>query len=353
MRSIVSKFGGSSTANAECFENILNIVKDNPARRCIVLSAPGVDGRHGEKVTGLLETLRKRKARGQPVDMLLKGIVDRFEGIARALGVAGFAEIAEAEIRAALTGSRARLLSRGEALCARLFSMWSGIAFVDAAQVIAFTTDGALDERETARRIRRATEAEDRVVIPGFYGSDPHGRIVTFPRNGSDITGALVAAATGAALYENWSDVPGLMTADPVIVPNAKLIPQVGYRQMRMLARAGAQVLHPACLDPVAMAGIPTRLRCTFDPDSFGTLIDERFSRIAPCVAAQRSARLPDESGVAACACVMGLDPREHAGAIESVRPLAHTATEECLRCYVPPERLKAAVQTLHDIVTA
>ena len=88
--------------------------------------------------------------------------------------------------------------------------------------------------------------------------------------------------------------MPGLMTADPAVVPDARLIPHIGYRQMRALSRAGAQVLHPDCLDPVAMAGIPTRLRDTAHPDSFGTLIDERCERVIPCIAGQPVAYLPD-----------------------------------------------------------
>ena len=103
--------------------------------------------------------------------------------------------------------------------------------------------------------------------------NDPLGRIVTFPRNGSDITGALVAAGIGAALYENWTDVPGLMTGDPDTDPEARVIPEIRYADMRKISRSGARVLHPDCLDAVEAAGIPTRIRCTLRPDLPGTLI--------------------------------------------------------------------------------
>lgn len=283
MPTLVSKFGGSSTANADCFRQVLKIVRASPARRCLVLSAPGTDGRHREKVTELLAGCW-RDGSSRAVD----AAVERFGEIADALGVTGFRKEARREIESALKTSEAATVSRGEALCARLFSLYSGIPTVDAAELVRFDEGGALDMPATAAGFIALSRRFERVIVPGFYGSDPSGAIRLFPRNGSDITGALAAAGMGAGLYENWTDVPGLMTADPDIVPQAQLIPQVSYRQMRALSRAGARVLHPACLDPVAMAGIPTRLRPTMRPDQFGTLIDDRAEGIAPCIAAKR-----------------------------------------------------------------
>ena len=274
---VVSKFGGSSTASAARFRQVLDIVRASPDRRCVVLSAPGIDAAHREKVTAMLEACwqnRHAKRVGE--------IAGRFAEIAGELGVTGFYETAKDVIERALQTSRDRLISRGEYLCAKLFSLYSGMEMVDAAGVVRFDGQGRLLYGKTLENFARLAEKRGPVVVPGFYGADARGRIRLFPKNGSDITGALAAAGMGAELYENWTDVPGLMTADPAIVPQAQLIRQVSYRQMRALSRAGAQVLHPACLDPVALSGIPTRLRNTMDPASFGTLIDERVETVAP-----------------------------------------------------------------------
>ena len=282
MPTLVSKFGGSSTANADCFRQVWRIVRASPARRCVVLSAPGTDARRREKVTALLEKAwRDRDARS------VDAACARFGEIAETLGVSGFAEEARREIEGALGRSEAATVSRGEYLCARLFSRCTGVPMADAAEVVRFDADGRLDAPATAAGFIALSRKFERVVVPGFYGADPSGSLRLFPRNGSDITGALAAAGMGAGLYENWTDVPGLMTADPAVVPEARLIPQISYRQMRALARAGARVLHPACLDPVAMAGIPTRLRCTMRPAQFGTLIDDRSEAVVPCLAAK------------------------------------------------------------------
>ena len=254
---IACKFGGTSTANADMFKRIRAILASDPDRRYVVLSAPGRDGTR-EKVT----------------DMLYKGdiagVAGRFAAMARDLNVEmDF----ETELRRAARESEAALLSRGEYLCARLFSRWIGIPFVDAADVIRFDAHGRPDAPGTRAALRRMAARFPRAVIPGFYGSDPHRRVVIFPRNGSDITGALVAAGVGASLYENWTDVPGLMTGDPEKDPEARVIPEITYADMRRASRSGARVLHPDCLDAVEAAGIPTRIRCTMRPDLPGTLI--------------------------------------------------------------------------------
>lgn len=254
---IACKFGGTSTANADMFKRIDGILKADGERRYVVLSAPGRDGTC-EKVTNMLYA-------GD-----IDGAARRFEAMGRDLGVdMDFVT----EFRRAAVQSDAALVSRGEYLCAKLFSAWRGIPFVDAAKLICFDIRGRLDAPRTNASLKRMAALIPRAVIPGFYGSDPLGRIVTFPRNGSDITGALVAAGIGAALYENWTDVPGLMTGDPDTDPEARVIPEIRYADMRKLSQGGAQVLHPDCLDAVEAAGIPTRIRCTLRPDLPGTLI--------------------------------------------------------------------------------
>lgn len=260
MSVIVCKFGGTSTADAEMFKRIHAIIKEDPRRRYAVLSAPGkING--GEKVTDLLYAAWRTRSP--------EAAVGRFEAIARELGVnMDF----RTSIERALKRSEAETVSRGEYLCAKLFSKWSGIPFADAAELIFFDEGGKIDRDRTLRAIREMSKRLERAVIPGFYGSGPGGEIVTFPRNGSDITGALLAAGVGASLYENWTDVPGLMTGDPAADPGAKLIDAIRCDELRRMP-GNPRVLHPDSLDAVQAAGIPTRIRCTMTPELPGTLV--------------------------------------------------------------------------------
>ena len=351
---IAAKFGGSSAADAAGFRRISRIVSQSDQRRIIVLSAPGSAEGQEEKMTELLERCWQRHRRGLPAIDLVERAARRYDGIARELGLPSVRGAVRREIRRALRAGEADVLSRGESLCAALFSRYTGIPVLDAAQLIAFDENGEPDEPRTLRRIERAARENDRFILPGFYGAMPDGSIATFPRNGSDISGALAAAGANAALYENWTDVPGLMTADPGIVPGARLIPQISYRQMRRLARAGAQVLHPECLDPVASAGIPTRLRSTLRPECFGTLIDDRCGGTVPCVAVRTLSEEEDvqegflRSAGVACATAFGLDAPRVAAAAEAVRPLRVSEERDEARFYVPAECAQAAVRRLH-----
>ena len=268
MDKIVCKFGGSSAASAEGFRRIKAILNENPARRYVVLSAPGaLDGM--PKVTDLLEQAWREGAGGPAAE----AVTARFREIRAGLGLSPGDEAVRNTLTSAARISRAHLLSRGEYLCARLFADYAGLPFVDAAHFVCFDGRGTLDVQRSITRLSVVPSMYLRAVAPGFYGSDPSGRIVTLPRNGSDITGALLAAAVQATLYENWTDVPGLMTADPSRDPDARLIPVIDYPEMRAFARNGARVLHPDCLAPVEQAGIPTRLKYTLQPEAPGTLI--------------------------------------------------------------------------------
>ena len=349
---LACKFGGSSTADAERFRQIKAILDSDPSRRCAVLSAPGTDEAHPDKVTALLSscwrTRRDRRARKKAVDAVAR----RFDEIASELDIEGFYDVAKDEIDAALRDSEAQALSRGEYLCALLFSRYSGIPMADAADVIAFDEGGGVNMERTLGALIALSRTRDRVVLPGFYGAEPSGRVRVFPRNGSDITGALAAVGLGATVYENWTDVPGLMTADPAIVPGARRIDRVGYAQMRALSRAGAQVLHPACLDPVERAGIPTRLRCTMEPDGPGTLIDGRVAEIAPCLAGKREAALPvrarGEDAVASCVSVFGFPFRRVLAEAELLGPIVVEPASDCARVYVEPQAYEMALRALH-----
>ena len=118
-----------------------------------------------------------------------------------------------------------------------------------------------------------------RVVIPGFYGAMPDGSVKTFTRGGSDITGALAAAALDADVYENWTDVSGFLVADPRIIDNPEVIETITYRELRELSYMGANVLHEDAIFPVRKEGIPINIRNTNRPEEKGTLIVESTCR--------------------------------------------------------------------------
>ncbi len=350
MRNIVCKFGGSSTASAVHLRKILRIVQANPARRCIVLSAPGADGAHCERVTTLLEECWNKRNDPIALPEVVSRVESRFSELSKALSLPAMDEEAREEIMNSISISRPHLLSRGEYLCARLFSRFSGIPFIDAAKLIAFDGNGKYDERSTEHRFRDIPERFDRVVMPGFYGADALGEIHIFPRNGSDISGALAAVGWNAGLYENWTDVDGLLTADPAIVSKARLIPQVSYSQMRALSRAGARVLHPDCLDPVSMAGIPTRLRNTMNPDCFGTLIDDHMTNDVPCIAGTLRAALP--GSLATCVariCVFGVAGAKTLETAAALKPIRTVYDGRSMQIFVEARKYEDSVRWLHQ----
>jgi aspartate kinase len=163
--------------------------------------------------------------------------------------------------------------SRGEYLNGILLADYLGWAFVDAAKGIFFDEEGKLDTEKTNQTLGKLLAQHPYAVVPGFYGCDSHGNVKTFSRGGSDITGAIVARAANADLYENWTDVSGCLMADPRIVRNPEPIRYVTYRELRELSYMGASVLHEDAIFPVRVAGIPTNIRNTNDPTAPGTVI--------------------------------------------------------------------------------
>ena len=154
-----------------------------------------------------------------------------------------------------------------------------GIEFIDAAEIIFFDEEGNFDDKKTDEAVAKRLENLERAVIPGFYGSGPDGKIRTFSRGGSDITGSIVAKAVHADMYENWTDVSGFLIADPRIIPNPKAIDVITYRELRELSYMGATVLHEDAIFPVRKEGIPINIRNTNSPEDKGTLIVEDTCR--------------------------------------------------------------------------
>ncbi|MBN2049921.1 MAG: aspartate kinase, partial [Spirochaetales bacterium] len=199
---------------------------------------------------------------------------ERFTGIAQdlACGIDIGSLLDEVEDTLAKGGSRDYAGSRGEYLSARIITDYLGAAFVEAGDGILFTEDGGVDP-ETYHRFHALLLGEGLFVIPGFYGTGADGKVKIFSRGGSDITGALVARASGSHVYENWTDVSGLLMADPRIIDHPAPVPEVTYREIRELAAMGANVFHEEAMIPVRDAGIPINIKNTNDPDHPGTRI--------------------------------------------------------------------------------
>lgn len=271
----VAKFGGTSLADAVQIAKVKKIIEADPARRYVVPSAPGKSERYDIKVTDLLYALEKAIAEGEDYRPYYEQLYTRFTDIKRDLAlqtdIEGELERVLCDLQQGAGMDYAA--SRGEYLNGKLIADYLGYAFVDAAEVIRFDKRGKYDERTTEKLLSERLEALERAVIPGFYGGMPNGAIKTFSRGGSDVTGAIVAAAVRADLYENWTDVSGFYMADPRIVKHAKQVETITYRELRELSYMGAAVLHEDSIFPVYKYAIPINVRNTNEPSAPGTMI--------------------------------------------------------------------------------
>lgn len=271
----VSKFGGSSLADAGQFAKVREILLSNPSRRYVVPSAPGKRAANDEKITDMLYECHRLAQAGEDFSALFERIADRYRSIADSLSLDVPLEELFRTVRAGIEKSERPdyAASRGEYLNGILLSAYLGWDFIDAADGILFDADGKLDQNATQDALSALLREHEYAVVPGFYGSMPDGTVHTFSRGGSDISGAIVARAAHADLYENWTDVNGCLMADPRIVRDPKPIRHVTYRELRELSYMGASVLHEEAIFPVRMAGIPTNIRNTNAPEEPGTLI--------------------------------------------------------------------------------
>ncbi|HSQ43263.1 MAG TPA: aspartate kinase [Fibrobacteraceae bacterium] len=274
---IVCKFGGSSVASAAQFQKVKDII-DADERRCIVVvSAPGKRHSKETKLTDLLYSTHDLALKELDFSGPWNLIRERYLELVRDLGlrsnVSSDLDFLAQQLRDSPQDvSVDYLVSRGEFLCARIMAEYLGASFVDAYPMIQF--DGVHRVfPESYRVIAQKLEGPGLFVVPGFYGADGHGVVKTFSRGGSDITGAILANACNAVLYENWTDVSGLLVADPRIVPNSLPMERVSYPEIRELAYAGASVLHDEAIAPCRDKNIPIQIRNTNRPQDAGTLI--------------------------------------------------------------------------------
>jgi aspartate kinase len=272
---IVCKFGGTSLADADQIRKSAAIVLADKQRKYVVVSAPGKRNSADKKITDLLYLCHSLVQQGLNSAFAFDIIRERYMSIADKLNIPDmFDWLRDVQVEIALGAERDWVASRGEYLNARLIAKYLGGTFVDAGDLIVFGAEGRIRTSETYARIAaKLTSVEGIAVIPGFYGRDLSGKIRCFSRGGSDITGAIVARAVYAKVYENWTDVSGLLMADPRLIQNPKPIAEVTYREQRELSYMGATVLHDEAVFPVREAGIPIHIRNTNDPAAPGTKI--------------------------------------------------------------------------------
>ena len=276
----VAKFGGSSMADAGQYRKVRDIVLSDPDRKVVIVSAAGRRYGGDHKLTDLLYLCHAHIQYGVDCTSVFEMITSRYLQVRDELGLTLDLEADFAELKQKLDNksiSSDELVSRGEYFSAKLMAAFLGFQFVDAADWIKFKMDGTVDEEASYPALCARYTPGKGIVTPGFYGVMPNGAVKTFSRGGSDITGALAAAALDADVYENWTDVSGILMADPRIVENPQPIPEVTYDELRELSYAGAQVLHELTIFPVRKKNIPLNIRNTNDPDHPGTIIQEHF----------------------------------------------------------------------------
>lgn len=271
----VCKFGGTSMANAACITRVKDILLADDEIASVVVSAPGKREKNDTKVTDLLYKCLEKVSAGETPDKAFAPIERRFDGIVSELGLKlnlapDYTEIKD---RLAAGATADYVASRGEYLSAKVLANLIGWEFADAKDMVRFDERGGFLAEETNAYTRAALTRGKKTVVPGFYGATADGEIKTFSRGGSDISGAIVARALNADIYENWTDVDGFMKCDPRIVDNPETMELITYKELRELSYMGANVLHPDSIFPVRKNDIPIHIRNTFNPSARGTLI--------------------------------------------------------------------------------
>ena len=275
MKTTALKFGGSSLASAAQFRKVADIILSHEGRLFVVASAPGKRSKDDTKVTDMLYNCHDLAVSGHDFSSSLDLIKARFSSIADDLGIAfdlesEFGTIAE---HLGKNPQKDYMASRGEYLNSKLLAAFLGFDFMDPASCIFFKEDGTLDSERTNTTLGAILKDKDRAVVAGFYGTGADGNVKTFSRGGSDVTGAIVARAAKADVYENWTDVSGMLSADPRVVKDPEPITEISYKELRELSYMGASVMHEDAVFPVRQAGIPINIRNTNRPDDAGTWI--------------------------------------------------------------------------------
>lgn len=272
---LVAKFGGSSLSESKQFIKVKEIIESDKRRRYVVPSAPGKRFSKDHKITDLLLMCHQLSSHGLNFDEVFSIIEERYRGICNDLelnlNIDEYLKEVKNKIRDGASVDFAA--SRGEYLNGLILSNYLGFDFIDAADLIVFDEKGQYNSDLTEIRVKKVLSNSEYGVIPGFYGANENGEIITFSRGGSDVTGAIIANGVQASLYENWTDVSGFLMADPNIVKDAAPMDLVTYRELRELSYMGAPVLHEEAIFPVRKYGVPINIRNTNKPDDKGTMI--------------------------------------------------------------------------------
>lgn len=271
----VCKFGGTSMADGSTIKAVQKIIQSDAERRYIVVSAPGKRYFGDIKVTDLLLACHEALLREGTCINGFAPVRARFISIVKELNIHFdiVSILNETERRIDEERSKDFTASRGEYLCARIVAEALGAKFIDSENVIFFKSCGSFDGDRSYKAIYSACSNCKLAVFPGFYGQGANGKVKTFSRGGSDITGAIVARAVQASLYENWTDVSGFFACDPAIVDSPKLIKKISYNELHELSYMGASVVHGDSIFPVRQANIPIQIKNTFRPQDEGTSI--------------------------------------------------------------------------------
>lgn len=272
---VVAKFGGSSLSDSAQFKKVKDIVLSDENRRYIVPSAPGKRHNKDYKITDLLYLTHDHVKSGIPFEEVYKYIEERYIQICSELSLSVDIEKHLRDLKEKIVSGVTRdfIASRGEYLSGIILAEYLGFEFIDAAEIIKFKRNGSLDEDATYTAVNERLGKTQRAVIPGFYGSNKEGKIKTFSRGGSDITGSIIAKSVNCVVYENWTDVSGFLMTDPRIVENPKPIKEITYKELRELSYMGANVFHEEAIFPVKKNGIPINIKNTNRPFDSGTYI--------------------------------------------------------------------------------
>ena len=271
----IVKFGGSSVANSNQFKKVKDIILSDESRQFVVISASGKGQNADNKITDLLFLCKSHLEYNVSCDSIFDKIVERFVSIKENLNLTYDIQKELEIIRSQLDKlmDTHYLVSRGEYLTALLMAEYLGYQFVDAKDIIFFDYNGSIDYEKTKKAFHNITKKSNKLVIPGFYGSLPDGSIKIMSRGGGDVTGSIIANIIDADVYENWTDVSGILTADPRIIPNPKQITAITYSELRELSYMGASVLHEEAIFPVKEKNIPIHILNTNRPQDNGTYI--------------------------------------------------------------------------------
>lgn len=352
----VLKFGGTSMADAAQYRKIADIVHADPARRVVVVSAAGKRTHDDNKITDLLYLCHAHLQYGVSYEDIFNKIRERYCTIRDELGLKTDLESEFDALHQKMESgiSCEDLVSRGEYFSARLMADFLGYAFIDATRWLYFRYDGTVDQEKSYAALRDIL-GDGCAVIPGFYGVMPDGKIRTLTRGGSDITGALAAAALNAEVYENWTDVSGILMADPRIVDHPKTIERATYSELRQLSYSGAQVLHEMTVFPVREKNIPLNIRNTNDPSNPGTLISDEFNE--PRNAPRFITGIAGKKDFS----IVTISKKGMSGAVGTLRqimqvfeennvPVCYTPTGiDCISLVVPGEKLRPRQYSLTD----